>query len=124
MEIVRSHLLSRQQEMLVLIERLVNIDSGFYWKQGIDACGRIVAEELASLGFRTSIIVETEGGVTTCARSVRTPSTLNHQPSTIDHQPSTINRFVVTTCALSVRERAVKRSSCPPIWIPSFPWVQ
>jgi glutamate carboxypeptidase len=62
MERICSQLLPKQQEMLAFIERLVNIDSGSYCKQGIDACGRIVAQELESLGFRTSIIPETERG--------------------------------------------------------------
>jgi glutamate carboxypeptidase len=48
--------------MLALIERLVNIDSGSYCKAGIDACGRIVTEELAALGFTTSTVAETVCG--------------------------------------------------------------
>ena len=36
----------KRGEMLALIELLVNIDSGSYCKEGIDACGAIVAREL------------------------------------------------------------------------------
>ena len=37
--------------MLVLIERLVNIDSGSYHKPGVDQVGAVLAERLAGLGF-------------------------------------------------------------------------
>jgi glutamate carboxypeptidase len=59
---VRSSLQEKQGEMLDLLERLVNIDSGSYCKEGVDACGRILAEELRALGFTTEIIPETERG--------------------------------------------------------------
>jgi len=62
MEDILNLLLPRRGEMLELIERLVNIDSGSYCKQGIDACGRIVARELEALGFEISIIQEAECG--------------------------------------------------------------
>ena len=62
MQRIRDYLEAKRGEMLALIERLVNIDSGSYCKAGIDACGRIVAEELAALGFTTSTIAETVCG--------------------------------------------------------------
>jgi glutamate carboxypeptidase len=40
----------------------VNIDSGSFFKQGIDECGRIFARELEALGFKTRTIVEKECG--------------------------------------------------------------
>lgn len=52
----------KRDEMLALIERLVNIDSGSYCKEGIDACGRIVAEELKALGFETRTVMEEDRG--------------------------------------------------------------
>lgn len=52
----------RRSEMLALLERLVNIDSGSYCKEGIDACGRILANELEALGFATTTITESESG--------------------------------------------------------------
>jgi glutamate carboxypeptidase len=53
---------AREPEMLALLEFLVNMDSGSYYKEGIDACGRILANELKSLGFETSIVTESECG--------------------------------------------------------------
>jgi glutamate carboxypeptidase len=62
MQKIREYLEARRGEMLALIERLVNIDSGSYCKPGIDACGGIVAEELEALGFETSTLAEPERG--------------------------------------------------------------
>jgi len=59
---ISNSLESRRDEMLALIERLVNIDSGSFHKKGIDACGRIIAEEMDALGFRTQIIPEKDRG--------------------------------------------------------------
>jgi len=62
MEKILGYLQARQGDMLSLIERLVNIDSGSYTKEGIDACGRIIAEELEALGFATEVIPEVDRG--------------------------------------------------------------
>jgi glutamate carboxypeptidase len=62
MENVRDYLRVKRDEMLALIERLVNIDSGSYCKEGIDACGRIVGDELEALGFKCSTIPEVDRG--------------------------------------------------------------
>jgi glutamate carboxypeptidase len=62
MEEIREYLRAKQGEMLSLLERLVNIDSGSYCKEGIDRCGALVAEELRALGFKTETIVEAERG--------------------------------------------------------------
>lgn len=48
--------------MLNLLQRLVNIDSGSFFKQGIDLCGRIIAQELEKLGFRTRTVPEEDCG--------------------------------------------------------------
>lgn len=62
MEKIRNYLHRKQDEMLDLLERLVNIDSGSYCKEGIDACGQIVTEELQALGFQVEIISEADWG--------------------------------------------------------------
>lgn len=41
--------------MLGLIERLVNIDSGSYQKEGIDRVGQVLSEEFAEIGFATDM---------------------------------------------------------------------
>lgn len=62
MEKIRIYLHQKQDEMLGLLERLVNIDSGSYCKEGINACGGIVAEELRMLGFQAEIVAENHWG--------------------------------------------------------------
>jgi glutamate carboxypeptidase len=59
---IRDYLREGQGEMLSLLERLVNIDSGSYCKEGIDACGEILKEELQALGFKAKTIVEDTWG--------------------------------------------------------------
>ncbi len=55
---ILDHLRGQQGEMLSLLERLVNIDSGSFYKEGIDESGRILAEELEALGFKTRRLPE------------------------------------------------------------------
>jgi glutamate carboxypeptidase len=62
MEKIRSYLQENQTGMLRLLERLVNIDSGSYCKEGIDECGELVGEELQGLDFEVEIIRETDWG--------------------------------------------------------------
>ena len=62
MDKIRTWLRDHQGELLALLERLVNIDSGSYCKQGIDQCGAIHAAELRDLGFMTRTIAESERG--------------------------------------------------------------
>jgi len=62
MQKIREYLETRRSEMLGLLERLVNIDSGSYHKPGIDECGAILAEELRALGFSTAIVPESDRG--------------------------------------------------------------
>ncbi len=52
----------REAELLALWERVVNVDSGSYCKAGVDALGRLMAGELAPLGFSTDVIEETACG--------------------------------------------------------------
>ncbi len=56
------HLHGQNDEMLSLLERLVNIDSGTFSKEGVDACGRIIAGELEVLGFKTLVLPEKDYG--------------------------------------------------------------
>jgi glutamate carboxypeptidase len=59
---VRDYLARHQGEMLALLERLVSIDSGSYCKAGVDACGALLAGELATLGFATETLRQAERG--------------------------------------------------------------
>jgi glutamate carboxypeptidase len=45
----------QEPNMLGLIEKLVNIDSGSYMKQGIDRVGSLLSEEYAKIGFETEV---------------------------------------------------------------------
>ena len=62
MEKIREYISKKQDEILTFLERLVNIDSGTYCKNGIDMCGQIIAEELKTLGFQTGSIPEVDWG--------------------------------------------------------------
>lgn len=62
MKEIKRYLDDHQREMLSLLQRVVNIDSGSYHKPGIDRCAEIWREELASLGFSTETLVETACG--------------------------------------------------------------
>lgn len=52
----------KKDEMLQLIERLVNIDSGSYVKEGIDEVGSILKEKYEELGFVVDVKEEKENG--------------------------------------------------------------
>ena len=62
MEKIRSYLEYKQNDMLGFLERLVNIDSGSYCKEGIDLCGQIVSEALRALRFCAETIIEPQRG--------------------------------------------------------------
>lgn len=62
MDKFRELLQGRQEEMLALLERFVNIDTGSFCKEGIDSFGRIMAGELEALGFKTRTIPEKDRG--------------------------------------------------------------
>jgi glutamate carboxypeptidase len=51
MEALIDHINKKEEEMLALLEKLVNIDCGTYIKSGVDQVGDILSEKLASLGF-------------------------------------------------------------------------
>lgn len=52
----------KKHEMLQLIEKLVNIDSGSYVKEGIDEIGRILKGKYEELGFVVDVKEEKENG--------------------------------------------------------------
>ena len=62
MEQIRNYLETKKNEMLRLLESIVNIDSGSYCKEGIDACARILSRELRNLSFQVEVISEIKCG--------------------------------------------------------------
>lgn len=61
----------KKEEMLQLLERLVNIDSGSYVKKGIDQIGTILKEEYEQLGFNVKVHNQTETGNHLSIRSAK-----------------------------------------------------
>lgn len=59
---METYLQQSQAEMLQLIEKLVNIDSGTYVKEGIDRVGAILKEEYEKLGFTVEVREEEKYG--------------------------------------------------------------
>lgn len=51
-----------QEAMLQFIEKLVNIDSGSYQKQGVDKIGKILEKSYKELGFNCLVVEEEEYG--------------------------------------------------------------
>jgi glutamate carboxypeptidase len=52
----------RETEMLALLERLVNIDSGTYIKAGVDHVADIISPKLRELGFEVERLVQSDFG--------------------------------------------------------------
>ncbi|WP_432357299.1 M20 family metallopeptidase [Sporosarcina sp. UB5] len=59
---MKEFLQTKQSEMLSLLEKLVNIDSGSAHKKGIDEVGGILKEIYEELGFAVDVIEEPENG--------------------------------------------------------------
>ncbi|MGD6831794.1 M20 family metallopeptidase [Sutcliffiella halmapala] len=59
---METYLQQSQAEMLQLIEKLVNIDSGTYVKEGIDRVGAILKKEYEKLGFTVEVREEEKYG--------------------------------------------------------------
>jgi len=57
-----AYLDSQQSNMLALLERMVNIDSGTLDKAGVDRVGALLADRLAGLGFEVEVIRQQEYG--------------------------------------------------------------
>ena len=62
MKFVKNYLVDKEHEMLALIEKLVNIDSGSHNKEGIDEVGRILSEEYKKLNFTVEVVEEENNG--------------------------------------------------------------
>ena len=52
----------KMEEMLNLLEKLVNTESGSYFKQGIDAVGTVLSKEYESVGFDVHVHHQEERG--------------------------------------------------------------
>ncbi|MDH4616879.1 M20 family metallopeptidase [Brevibacillus sp. AY1] len=59
---MKDYLQSKQEEMLHLLEKLVNIDSGTYVKSGIDEVGRVLQKEYETLGYVVKVDEQPERG--------------------------------------------------------------
>ena len=62
MEKLIAYIDNKEDEMLKLLERLVNIDSGSFDKDGVDRVGSILSDRLASLGFAVERRLQKEHG--------------------------------------------------------------
>ncbi|MDM5335316.1 M20 family metallopeptidase [Ureibacillus composti] len=56
------YLQSKEQEMLFLLERIVNKDSGSHYKKGVDAIGKILSHEYKLLNFVVNTVEQIEVG--------------------------------------------------------------
>ncbi len=59
---MNTYLQGKQEEMLHLIEQLVNIDSGSYYKKGVDKVGSILKEKYEELDFIVEVREEKDYG--------------------------------------------------------------
>lgn len=59
---MKKYLQSEESAMLELLEKLVNVDSGSYNKQGVDEIVRILQQEFDELDFDTQMNEEKEFG--------------------------------------------------------------
>lgn len=59
---MREYLEHKKEEMLLLLERLVNIDSGSSNKQGLDEIARILQAEYEQLGFKVEVQEQQQNG--------------------------------------------------------------
>ncbi len=59
---LKEFLQTKEDEMLSLLERLVNTDSGSANKKGIDEVGRILSTEYKKMGFTVEVVEEEEKG--------------------------------------------------------------
>jgi glutamate carboxypeptidase len=59
---VESYIKEKQEEMLQLLERLVNIDSGSYYKAGVDTVGSVLKAKYEEMGFVVKVKEEAKFG--------------------------------------------------------------
>lgn len=62
MEELIAYIDSKEREMFGLLEKIVNMDSGSFDKDGVDRVGAMLAERLAALGFAVKRIPQKEHG--------------------------------------------------------------
>ncbi|WP_325048930.1 M20 family metallopeptidase [Peribacillus saganii] len=62
MDQIESYLESKMPEMNSLLKELVNIDSGSYYKEGVDKVGNIIRRKFEELGMYVKVHRETEYG--------------------------------------------------------------
>lgn len=55
---MESYLKSQEDEMVQLLEKLVNIDSGSMDKEGVDRVGEVLAAQYQQLGFQVELVYE------------------------------------------------------------------
>lgn len=56
------YLQSKEQEMLFMLERLVNKDSGSHYKKGVDTLGKILSNEYNLINFKVDTVKQVEVG--------------------------------------------------------------
>jgi len=59
---MKNYLQSKESEMLALLERLVSIDSGSAYKEGVDKVGEVLREQYTQVGFCPKIYEQSETG--------------------------------------------------------------
>lgn len=59
---MKNYLQSKESEMLALLERLVSIDSGSAYKEGVDKVGEVLREQYAQVGFCPTVYEQSENG--------------------------------------------------------------
>lgn len=62
MDAIESYLEKKMPEMNSLLEQLVNIDSGSYYKEGVDEVGKIIREKFEEIGMYVKVHRQTEFG--------------------------------------------------------------
>lgn len=62
MDAIESYLEMKMPEMNSMLEQLVNIDSGSYYKEGVDKIGKIIREKFEEIGMYVKVHRETEFG--------------------------------------------------------------
>ncbi|GKV56824.1 peptidase M20 [Sporosarcina sp. NCCP-2222] len=59
---MKNYLQSKESEMLALLERLVSIDSGSAYKEGVDKVGEVLREQYTQVGFCPKIYEQSKTG--------------------------------------------------------------
>lgn len=54
---------NKEADMLDLIEKIVNIDSGTFYKTGVEQVGDVLASAYQALGFQVAVDQQSERGI-------------------------------------------------------------